>query len=413
MVRFFLAILLLPACAVATARSLEDAEVRAELSSQLYATLQHQKHYFDSDAAAVAFSERLRAIATSATNAISYYRGIANSLASLEEGHTGLVSSSEVPFSSTIPPAALLEVEGLPVVAGVAPGVEGGGLRPGDLVLEVDGASAMTALSRQLRITAGSTPHGRRARATANLLAGPTNAPALVRVRGVDGRERLRYPLRFLLDDEGTNRFRFGFASGVVTSTAISDTVGYLSLPDFQAGRVEEVLEHLRALLNLPILVLDLRGNPGGRIRTLQRIAGLFLERSEVLAQLREDGRKQAIAAEPARQRYKGELRILVDERTGSAAELLAAALQDLGRARIYGRTTAGSTRSRRSSVLPGGVVFHYAGRAEFRRRDGGVLEGLGIKPDVVVFRSRKSLAEGAYGAPSRDPVVRFAAGLN
>ena len=410
MVRFLATLLLLPACAVATARSLEDADFRADLSRQLYATLRLQNHYFADDAQAAAFAGRLERIAAMTTDAASYYRGVANSLASLDEGHTGLVSSAEVPFASTIPPVALIDVEGLAVVAGVAPGVEGGGLKPGDLVLEVDGAAAGAVLSRQLRVTAGSTPHGRRARATANLLAGPTNEPARVRVRGVDGRERFCYPLRFLLDDEGTNRFRFGFVSSTVSSARINSAAGYLGLPDFQAERVDEIREQLRALLNLPILVLDLRGNPGGRIRTLQRVAGFFLEHQEVLVQLHVDGREEPIAAEAAPYQYKGELRILVDERTGSAAELLAAALQDLGRANIYGRTTAGSTRSRRSSLLPGGVIFHYAGQAEFRRREGGILEGHGVKPDVVLLRSRRSLADGVYGAPRRDPAVSLAA---
>ena len=59
-------------------------------------------------------------------------------------------------------------------------------------------------------------------------------------------------------------------------------------------------------------------------------------------------------------------MRILVHELRApvSTSKSLAAALQDLRRATLYGRPTAGSARSRLSSLLPGGVVLHYAGRA-------------------------------------------------
>ncbi|MHC4164979.1 MAG: S41 family peptidase, partial [Planctomycetota bacterium] len=156
---------------------------------------------------------------------------------------------------------------------------------------------------------------------------------------------------------------------------------------------------------------VDLRGNPGGRIRTLQRIAGLFLDEPVELLRLLDDGVEESLQAAPGPLRYRGEVRILIDERTGSAAELLAAALQDLHRATLYGRPTAGSARSRLSSLLPGGVVLHYAGRAEFQRRDGQPIEGVGVDPDVAYHPSRADLAEGVYGDPQRDPAVRLALG--
>lgn len=413
MVARLLALLLLPACTTVTARALEDPDVRAQVSHRLVVTLDEQEHYFADRAAVEAFAAELRSVANRTTDATSYYRAVADRLATLGEGHTGLVGSAEVPFSFTIPPVAILEVEGQPVIAGVAPGIEGGGLRPGDLLLEIDGVPAPQAMERQLQVTAGSTLHGRRARAAGNLLAGPTDTPASVRVRGLDGRVRHCFPLRFLLDDEGEDRFRFGFVPQRVRSAKLSSTAGYLALPDFQAGRYEEFAEALRPLRGLPVLVLDLRGNPGGRIRTLQRVAGVFTDSDVKLIELWDGDERESIRAKTGATRYRGELEILVDERTGSAAELLAAAMQDLGRATIHGRTTAGSTRARRSATLPGGVVFHYAGRAEFRRRNGDAIEGVGVHPDVVALRTRESLADGAYGLPQRDPAVRLAVGLN
>jgi carboxyl-terminal processing protease len=264
-----------------------------------------------------------------------------------------------------------------------------------------------------MAVTPGSTHHGRRARATANLLAGETQAPVRLSVRGVDGRRRDCFPVRFLLDDGGVDRFRFGFLPQSVTAVRVNAATAYIALPDFNPERHGEMEEAVRSLAGVPALVLDLRGNPGGRIRTLQRIAGIFVDQPVDLLLLAEGARREPLRAIAGPVHFRGSLRVLVDGRTGSAAELLAAALQDLGRARVYGSPTAGSTRSRLSLALPGGVVLHYAGRAEFLRRDGRPVEGQGVAPDVACEPSREELAREVYGDPFRDPAVRVAAARN
>jgi carboxyl-terminal processing protease len=123
--------------------------------------------------------------------------------------------------------------------------------------------------------------------------------------------------------------------------------------------------------------------------------------------------RTEPLRAIPGPFQFRGSLRILVDGRTGSAAELLAAALQDVARATVYGSPTAGSARSRLTLSLPGGVMLHYAGRAEFLRRDGRPVEGAGVVPDVIYGPTRDQLARDAYGDPFLDPAVRLACARN
>jgi C-terminal processing protease CtpA/Prc len=65
------------------------------------------------------------------------------------------------------------------------------------------------------------------------------------------------------------------------------------------------------------------------------------------------------------------------------------------------------------TALLPGDVLFHYAGRSEFFRRDGRRIEGIGVEPDVVHRPSRDDLARGFYGDPDMDPIVRLALGRN
>ena len=53
--------------------------------------------------------------------------------------------------------------------------------------------------------------------------------------------------------------------------------------------------------------------------------------------------------------------------------------------------------------MLPGDVLFHYAGKSEFTRRDGKRVEGSGVEPDVRYLPERADLARGLYGDPFRE----------
>ena len=411
-------ILLLPllvalGCRAVGPQALENESVRLELGRQVVTTLDRQEHYFGTPEAKEAFLVRLERIARTTRDAEEYYRALSDALATLNEGHTGLVGTAAIPFSDTIPPVAMLELPEGVVVAGVAPGIENGGLRPGDLILEVEERAVGQIIEERVSQTAGSTAHGRRTRAVAHLLAGPTGRPARVRVRDLDGRERICYPLRFLLDDEGRYRQRFGFLPEGIRAQRADAATGYISLPDFEPGRDEEFIEALQPLRAMPILIIDLRGNPGGRIQTLQRVAGLFFEKPTELLSMRQGGRREAVSSTQALEIYRGAVRVLVDSRTGSAAELLAAALQDQRGAVVIGQRTAGSTRSRLTARLPGGVLFHYAGQTEFVRLDGRPVEGVGVEPDIAFRPSRVCLAKGHFGDAPRDPAVRRALDLD
>jgi len=375
-------------------------------------TLDKQEHYFGKTMERDEFEGQLESIARSTRNAEAYYRALQGVLAGLEEGHTALVGSATIGFAYTIPPVALLELpEGI-VVAGVAPGFQSGGLEPGDLIVSVGERPTAEVLDEMIAITAGSTVHGRRTRAVAHLLAGPTGEPAQVRVIGVDGEERACFPLRFLLEDRGVSRQRFGFLPEHVLVSKLDAATVYVMLPDFEPNRPDELFAALEKFREMPTLVLDLRGNPGGHILSLQRIAALFFPGHPEILRLRVGRHMEPVHAAEAPFQFEGEVRVLIDCRTGSAAELLAAALRDGIGAKLIGRTTAGSTRARRAARLPGGVSLYYASQAEFQRRDGGRVEGVGVAPDIHFLPTREQLADGDFGNSGADPAVRHAATL-
>ena len=121
--------------------------------------------------------------------------------------------------------------------------------------------------------------------------------------------------------------------------------VGYLRVASLYSERVcgqaTKALEELERA-GVRGLVLDLRGNPGGLVGQARCVADLFLDAGRVVATLeRVDGRSEPYETrEPRRTRLP--LVALVDERTTSAAELLAAALRAHGRALVVGQRTYG-----------------------------------------------------------------------
>jgi carboxyl-terminal processing protease len=86
----------------------------------------------------------------------------------------------------------------------------------------------------------------------------------------------------------------------------------------------------------------------------------------------------------PQAERYAGKVAILIDDLSGSTSEIFAGGLQDLGRARIFGRRSPGAALPAMIEQLPNGDRFMYA-IADYVSTGGKVLEGHGVVPDVPI----------------------------
>ncbi len=147
-------------------------------------------------------------------------------------------------------------------------------------------------------------------------------------------------------------------------------------------------------------IILDLRGNPGGIVGIAMGIGGwLVSEPNQYLGTMSTRDTELQFVLNPRRGAYAGPLAVLVDGRSMSTSEILAAGLQDLGRARVFGSRTAGAALPSVIERLPGGDGFQYA-FAHYVSRDGDPLEGRGVVPDVEVPLDRKALLAGD------DPVI-------
>jgi carboxyl-terminal processing protease len=149
-------------------------------------------------------------------------------------------------------------------------------------------------------------------------------------------------------------------------------------------------------------MVIDMRGNTGGAAAMTMGIAGHFFGESKKLGVMLTRDSTFNILAIPRRvnaagelvEPFAGPLAILVDETTGSASEVFAGGMQAVGRARIFGETTAGAVLPAMTTRLPNGDSLLHA-MGDFETSAGVRLEGRGVIPDQEVPLARADLLAG------------------
>jgi carboxyl-terminal processing protease len=285
-----------------------------------------------------------------------------------------------------------LDQEGLRLVGVIRGGPAWeAGLQPGDIIIKVDGL-----LLRGLGLDE-----------SANKLQGAEGSQVSLAVRKKEGALQEHRLVRRHVEVESATRAKLvDPASGI----------GYFRLIGFQKSSAEEIDAAIAALnaQGMRILVIDLRGNPGGLLNVAVDIAGRFVDSGPIVSTRgRAHGQTQLFAAS-GRARWKMPLYVLVDHDSASASEILAGALQDHQRAtivgsRTYGKGSVQSIFSLRSA--PAGLKLTTAKFYSPRNRP---YSEQGVQPDLpVLARSAAKPAddnqirdEANYGDPILDPVL-------
>ena len=177
-------------------------------------------------------------------------------------------------------------------------------------------------------------------------------------------------------------------------SKRLPGDVGYVRFSAFTPQLMERICGALRSLGDARGLVIDLRGNPGGMMGIASGVSGLMTTQPRLLGVLRTRTGMMPLSSFPQKSPYTGPLVILIDGLSGSTAEVLAAALQESGRAEVVGERSAGMVLGADTLKLPTGAVLLYA-RASFITTEGVALEGRGVIPDVEKKLDRESLLKG------------------
>lgn len=202
--------------------------------------------------------------------------------------------------------------------------------------------------------------------------------PVVLGLRHRDGRHEQRTLIPRLMDP--VDPWRAGWAR---------HDVMVLTLEQFDEGLGAWVGAMLAAAPPATKVVLDLRGNSGGRIFEAQNVLSCFLpEGRDWAVRTGRSGGSATLTVAPGCPPQTGPLdmplAVLVDEYSRSAAELTPAALQEAGRAVIVGEQTPGSVLISSISELPDGGQLTLS-RADFVTAGGVRLEGRGVTPDIVV----------------------------
>jgi len=154
---------------------------------------------------------------------------------------------------------------------------------------------------------------------------------------------------------------------------------------DFDWSKMHWLSSELKAHPSAPGVIIDLRHNPGGTLISLDFMVGEFFDHDFTYAFSvdRDGNRRNHKALVLASAHYHGRIAVLVNQASGSAAELFAAVLQEQRRAIVIGRKTAGVVLSAEFRSLGDGGMLEYSDR-DLRLADGRRLEGTGVIPDVV-----------------------------
>jgi carboxyl-terminal processing protease len=311
----------------------------------------------------------------------------------LDEGAIrGMLQALDDPHSEFLPPDRLKELEqaiegmlfgiGIEVsttdnqliVVAPLPGspADAAGMRPGDAILAVDGRTVQdlgtAAAINAIRGQSGTTVALRVKRAGEEILLKVTRGS--IRMPSVKG----------LWIDKTARKWNFWLDQG--------QKLGYVQISEFGKQTAEDCRSAVKTLLEQEMrgLVLDLRHCPGGLLGAAVGVAEIFLREGTIVSIKGEQAPETIFRATDKNSLGDFPLLVLVDDHTASAAEILAGALKENGRATILGTRTFG--KGSVQSILPvegtGAIrlttaYFYVAGGRGIDRQKGAA--GWGVDP--------------------------------
>ena len=142
-------------------------------------------------------------------------------------------------------------------------------------------------------------------------------------------------------------------------------------------------------------IILDMRNNGGGLLDQAISLAALFVKNEPVVQVRRSDSETEPLKTDNSSVLYTGPLEVLVNKMSASATEIVAAALQDYGRAVVVGdKSTHGKgtvqTLIRLDQIAPLGIILDPGNELKmtvqkFYRVSGGSTQERGVMPDIVL----------------------------
>jgi len=187
-----------------------------------------------------------------------------------------------------------------------------------------------------------------------------------------------------------------------VDSRMMNGNIGYISITGFKENTYEQFKRALDTMLEQGMegLVLDLRDNPGGLVKSVYHIGEELLPEGTMVYTLDKKENRDDLKCD-------GEyldipLAVLVNENSASASEILAGAVKDTGRGRLIGMQTFGKGLVQRLFTLPDGSGLNVTIQ-KYYTPNGTSIHGVGVAPDEVLQLPEKYLSTALRDIPEAE----------
>lgn len=174
----------------------------------------------------------------------------------------------------------------------------------------------------------------------------------------------------------------------------LADNVGYIRFNIWVIPQMLKIREAIRSMKDTSGIVIDVRGNPGGVGGMAPGIAGLLVKEQTSLGSMKSRDNETKFIVYPQPDAYQGKVVVLTDYGSASTSEIFAAGLQEIGRAKVVGETSAGAVLPSVFVKLPTGATFQYV-ISDYKSPKNILLENRGAIPDTEIKLTRASLLEG------------------
>lgn len=177
-------------------------------------------------------------------------------------------------------------------------------------------------------------------------------------------------------------------------SGASIDDLAYIHIREFAEPTKDEMQKALTDAVSAGKkgVILDLRNNPGGLLRTTADVADEFLDGNlTILTERERDGSEQKFLSHAGGAATKIPVVIIMNRFSASGSEVLAAALHDNNRATIVGEKSFGKGTVNVSNDLKDGGQL-YVSIAKWLTPNGTQIDGVGIRPDVEIKLSDEDI---------------------
>lgn len=234
------------------------------------------------------------------------------------------------------------------------------GILPGDKVLSIDGVST----------------EGMTVEQAANKIRGSVGTNVSLKI-GREGQKEFDLTLTRARIELETVTYR--------VNNEGNRKIGYIQLREFNSHAAEQMQEAIQALTkeSVQAFVLDLRGNPGGLLRSSIDIARMWMDTGAIVSTVDRNGKSQEIRTNRTAI-TKLPVVVLVDGNSASASEILAGALQDNQRGVVMGTQTFGKALVQSVFALSDGSGLAVT-IAHYYTPSGTDISQKGVTPDVKI----------------------------